>query len=136
MNILINWKESYSVNSKEIDQQHKKLIDLINVLYDSFLNKEDKDKLDYIISELNDYAIVHFSAEEKYFTEHGFTRSEEHINEHRMFLKEVEKFRAEYYQNSKSLTPKIMTFLRDWLTNHIREMDQEYRSFIENKKQV
>lgn len=136
MNILVNWKESYSVNSKEIDQQHKKLIDLINVLYDAFIRKEDKDKLDYIISELNDYAIVHFSAEEKYFTENGFTHSEEHVNEHKKFLKEVEMFRNEYYYNSISLTPKIMTFLRDWLTNHIREMDQEYKSFIENKKQA
>ena len=43
MNIVIHWKEDYSTGIDEIDQQHKKLIDMINVLYDSHIRKEKDD---------------------------------------------------------------------------------------------
>ena len=73
MNILLHWKQEYSVNIKEIDQQHRKLFDLINLLYDSSLLNEKEDILEKIFVELKDYAFVHFKDEEKYFARAGLS---------------------------------------------------------------
>ena len=40
MKNLITWSEGYSVGNQEIDIQHKKLIDLINRLYNLYLTKQ------------------------------------------------------------------------------------------------
>lgn len=42
---LIKWNEFYSINIVEIDNQHKKLIDLINPMYDAMKAGNGKEAL-------------------------------------------------------------------------------------------
>ena len=53
----------------EIDEQHKKILMIINNLSDLFAEKkhQDSDEISKIIKKLADYAIYHFQTEEKYF---------------------------------------------------------------------
>jgi len=42
---LMTWKADYSVNIKQIDDQHKKLIELINTLHDAMAKGHAKEAL-------------------------------------------------------------------------------------------
>jgi len=126
MNILIYWKEEYNLNIKEIDQQHRKLVDMINVLYDSILRKDDEDVLEQTISDMRDYAFVHFKTEEKYFAQVGFSDAESHQAEHHFFLENVEKFYSEYQTYDLTLAKEVLTFLQEWFINHIVNVDKKY----------
>mgnify|MGYP000867218199 FL=1 len=66
---LVEWKSEFSLGISEIDEQHKKILAIINKLYDLFSNKEHQDiaEIERIIKELADYAVYHFQTEEKYF---------------------------------------------------------------------
>jgi hemerythrin-like metal-binding protein len=64
---LIVWSDELSVNIEEIDKQHKKLIDVINVLFNAMIEGKTQNIIDTIIDDLIDYAKYHFSTEEKYF---------------------------------------------------------------------
>ena len=61
---LFVWNDSYSVKVAELDNQHKKLIGLINQLYDAMKEGKGKDVLEVIFTELIEYTKNHFSAEE------------------------------------------------------------------------
>jgi hemerythrin len=126
MNVLIHWKEKYNVNIKEIDQQHKKLIDMINVLHDAIIRKEDKNIMAQIISDMRDYAFIHFKTEEKYFSLIGHKDAESHKAEHNFFLEHVEIFYEEFQNYDSSLAVEVMTFLKDWFINHIVQLDKTY----------
>jgi hemerythrin len=126
MNVLIRWKEKYNVNIKEIDQQHKKLIDMINVLHDAIIRKEDKDIMAQIISDMRDYAFIHFKTEEKYFSRTGYKDAESHKAEHKFFLEHVEIFYEEFQNYDSSLAVEVMIFLKDWFINHIVQLDKTY----------
>lgn len=131
MNILIHWNEEYSVKNKELDQQHKKLIDMLNQAYDSLFRDEKDDILEQIITDMKDYAFIHFKNEEKYFAQSGYEDAPAHIAEHQFFLKNVEKFCAEYKAHDAALRNEIMIFLQDWLIKHIMWSDKKYmESFI------
>ena len=51
---LIKWAAQYKVNIEEIDQQHVKLIDLVNKLYTALKNGGAKAILEGILTEMMD----------------------------------------------------------------------------------
>jgi hemerythrin-like metal-binding protein len=127
MNILLHWSDDYSLNIKRIDEQHKKLVEMINRVYDSIIRNEDDDVLDQVISDMADYAFVHFKNEEKYFEQFSYEEASSHIAEHKFFLKKVEKFRDEHKSHHPELKQEVMSFLQKWLTNHIMHTDRKYK---------
>ena len=68
---LIQWSSSLSVKVKQIDDEHQKLIKLINDLNDAMRVGKGKEALGKIINELVNYAAVHFNTEERYFDRLG-----------------------------------------------------------------
>jgi hemerythrin len=127
---LIQWSSSLSVKVKQIDDQHQKLI---NDLNDAMRVGKGKDILGKIISELVNYAAVHFATEEKYFDQFGYQETTPHKSEHRTFVDEVYRFKKDFDEGRIGLSMKIMDFLSDWLKNHFVGVDQKYRSFFIEK---
>ena len=127
---LILWDNSFSVNVREIDEQHQKLFDLINSLYESMKKGLGKEILPKIIDELFHYVEKHFSTEEKYFDRFNYPESESHKIEHYNFLKKVSEFKKSYEEGQKGLTIDIITFLQEWLVRHIKVVDKKYSAFF------
>lgn len=124
--VFFRWTDKMSVKSEEIDQQHKQLVNIINELYQAFMDREHKEKIGSVISQLADYTKYHFNTEENYFTSFNYSDREKHIKEHQDFRKKVDEFIKKYHDNSGSLTYDVMNFLRNWLKNHIMETDPKY----------
>jgi hemerythrin len=130
---LIQWDNTFSVNVAEIDQQHQKLVALINNLNDAMKLGKGKDILVKIIDELTDYSGNHFAFEEKYFDKFGYPAAASHKLEHTNFVKKVTEFKNGFNSGQVALTIEVMNFLRDWLKNHIQGIDKQYSSFFNEK---
>ena len=126
MSHAFEWKEEYSVQVKEIDDQHKKLMELISRLFDSINKHSTKDELSVILNELTEYTGYHFSTEEKYFKEFNYENTEEHIKEHNDFVEKVVDFKKRYINNEIEVSFELIDFLEDWLLGHLIESDQKY----------
>ena len=124
--IFFPWKPEYSVKIQEIDEQHKKIIDMLNRLYTAFMNKEHDQQIGKIIEELEEYTVYHFGTEEKYFYRYGFPETKEHMLKHINFTDKIKTFKEDYKQNNSSLTFQVVNFLKDWLNHHILIEDQKY----------
>ncbi len=127
---LMEWRESYSVGIPSIDEQHKKLVSLINELAEAMHNKKGKEVLKGIIDEMAKYAVYHFQTEEKYMKEFDFPGYDEHKKEHDSFVEKVKEFQKEYEEGKSLLTVEILMFLRDWLIKHILGTDKKYGPFL------
>ncbi len=123
---LINWTERYSIFYDEIDEQHKKLIDMINELYDSFSRGKANEILEEIILRMIKYTDYHFKVEEKYFSKYSFSDEKAHIKEHEKFVSEVNKFYNDLKNKNINLSYEVMNFLRNWLLKHILVSDKKY----------
>jgi hemerythrin len=126
MQILIRWKEDFNLNIKIIDQHHRKLVDMINVLYNAFIDKEDDKVIEQTLQDVMEYAFIHFKQEERYFEQCNYADAPEHIACHQSFVQKAKEFRCKYMMNSSLLTQDVLEFLRDWLTNHILQVDKKY----------
>jgi hemerythrin len=123
---IMKWSDDLSVHVSEIDEQHKNLIDLINSLHDAMLARKGKEVLAETLDKLAAYTVYHFSTEEKYMKDFEYIGLLSHKREHDAFVAKVESFIAEYQANKLGLSMELMTFLRDWVSNHIKGTDKKY----------
>lgn len=130
---LIEWKADYSVNIAEIDDQHKKLVDLINTLHAAILSGTGKDALTHILADLVDYTLNHFATEEKFFDEYDYPESESHKQKHQDLVQQVAALQKKQADGEKVLTMDVMNFLRDWLQDHILGTDKKFGPYLNSK---
>ncbi len=79
---LFSWKEKYSVNVREIDEQHKKLIGMIAQLDDAMREGKGKQVLDKTLQDLIGYTRTHFMTEERIMKANGYPDYEEQKTKH------------------------------------------------------
>ena len=68
----LEWTDKYSVDIEEVDTLQKKVFELFNELLDLKEGKADSKEFTNKISEINDYAKLFFSTEEKYLRKQGY----------------------------------------------------------------
>ncbi|MEK9161417.1 MAG: hemerythrin domain-containing protein, partial [Patescibacteria group bacterium] len=73
------WNSDYSVNVKEIDDQHKVILEFINSLNDKVFNGVAESFIGKNLREMEEYVERHFVMEEKYFTQFNYAGAEDHI---------------------------------------------------------
>jgi hemerythrin len=127
---LITWSDALSVNIKEIDDQHKCLIELLNKLHDSMKAGKGNDIIGPILSDLLSYTSFHFATEEKYFQQYSYPEYLRHKKEHDDLRHRTKALHTSYKEGKLTITIEVMTFLKNWLSNHILVSDKKYSSFL------
>lgn len=130
---LFTWNQNYSVNVVELDQQHKKLIDMLNELHGAMLTGKSKDVLSKILDGLIDYTGYHFTNEEKYMNQYNYPEYQLHKLEHDKLVKQVLDFQSDFRSGKIGISVQIMNFLKEWLMNHILGTDKKYGPFFNEK---
>jgi len=129
----IKWRDTYSVGVEKFDNQHKRLIQILNDLLDAMHSGMAHVILVNKLNELVDYAHTHFSDEEDLFDLHDYPQKEEHRKQHKELLAQALKLREDLAKGSIVITLQTTDFLKDWLINHILGDDMEYTSFFKEK---
>jgi hemerythrin len=123
---LIEWTNALSVSVSEIDDQHQKLIAIINELYDSMRAGKGKEILSEILHRLKQYTQTHFGFEEQKMERFGYVDIAAHKREHAAFVAKVVEFSKAFNEGKVALTGELLNFLRDWLQTHIKGTDKKY----------
>ena len=129
---LFKWSEDYSVKNEILDNEHKKLFNIINELYTAFMNREEDDKIGNLLKELHEYTIYHFKHEEELLKEQNNPISTEHKAKHKDFIEKIKVLKEKHENGKAAVKYEMMNFLRSWLSDHIKGTDKEY-SYIFTK---
>ncbi len=109
-----------------VDQQHRKLVDLINDLNDAIVNGKGRDAISATIDRLTEYVIKHFGDEEKLMEKANYSDIANHKLAHVAFMDKVASFKAEFESGKGLVSSSIVQFLWDWLIKHIGNVDKRY----------
>ena len=131
----ITWNNSFSVKVPDMDNQHKKLVDLVNNLHDAMKQGKGKEQIAKTLDELIKYTVFHFTSEEKLMINGGYENFEEHKAKHEELKQQVLDFQNKYKAGKIVATTEVLTFLQNWLLNHIRQDDMKY-SYLAEKISV
>ncbi|MGW8312894.1 MAG: bacteriohemerythrin [Desulfuromonadales bacterium] len=122
--MLFVWKTSYATGIDQIDEDHKQLVKLINDLYEAMQDGSGGALLLPIFSALKHYTEVHFAKEERYMIACNAPEQANHIQEHEQMVKRLVDLEKRHRQGEAAISLQTLTFLRDWLKNHICAVDQ------------
>lgn len=127
------WKDEYSVGVKVLDDDHKKLIELLNqfkTAYDYHTSEEyEKQALDALVN----YTKFHFNREEDLMEKNEYPGLEAHKKQHQQMIAEVERFVAKYHEQGHEALSEVSDFLSAWLINHINGTDKQYSQHMHDR---
>ncbi len=127
------WKDEYSVGIEAIDNDHKKLLSLINQLQTASTNYTGEEFERKALDEVVNYTKYHFVREEKIMEENGYPQFEAHKKEHEAMVAEVLNRVSQYESNEEQTIDSLLEYLKSWLINHISGTDQQYSGFLKGK---
>lgn len=127
------WNDSYSVNIKILDEQHKKLFAMIDELHNAMSSGKGKEVIGNVLDEMLEYTKTHFTTEEKLLEKYHYPRLSAQQKEHAAFVQKVSEMQQKMKAGSLTLSIEVSQFLKDWLTKHILGSDKEYGQFLVEK---
>lgn len=130
---LLTWQDKYSVGIRQIDDQHKQLITMINELNDAMLAGKGKEVLMTVLNKLANYCVSHFAVEEKLFDTHAYPETADHKDKHRKMTDKVTALIGEVQSGKSTVSIEVMNFLKNWLDKHIMETDKKYGPYLNSK---
>jgi len=130
---FVEYNDVFSVKIESIDNQHKQLFRMINDLYTAWRENRPKAAVSKILSGLIDYTKNHFGFEQDLFSKFGYQESREHIAAHESLVRQVLDLKQRFDRGDASIDMQTMTFLKNWLTNHILRTDKRYSAFLIDK---
>ena len=130
---MIEWNDNLSVHVKSMDAQHKRLVALINKLYEAMSLGKGKDVVSSILKDLVGYTETHFKDEEKLLEKYGYSGLAGHQEGHALLVEQVKDIEESLSSGKTTLTMDVMVFLKDWLSKHIMGDDKEYGVYLNSK---
>jgi hemerythrin len=124
---LFQWRQEWILDLKEIDEQHRMLVDAVNNLSPLYLkltkNPEGDNatrvkltaRLNLLYSDLEQ----HFRDEEKLMQEVTYPRYRSHAHTHVMLLAELKNYCKRITNRDEELDMGTLYSLRTWLVTHM-----------------
>ena len=120
------WEEKYSVGIQSIDDQHKNIFKFLDKLFEALKSGKALQTTMGIITELENYSIMHFHKEEFFFREFNYADSADHINEHKLFIDKIAAIKADAKSGKLASSFELIHFLKGWIDHHILIVDMKY----------
>lgn len=130
---FVSWDDKLSVGIAQIDDDHKKLLTLINNLQTAVYYPTGEAFERQALKELVDYTKYHFQREEDLMREHGYPDFEAHKRQHEEMIARVGQFLDAYERDREGTVEEMAGFLKSWLIKHIAGTDQKYSPYLHAK---
>jgi hemerythrin len=131
MGVAFQWSEKLQTGVRRFDEQHKKLISMVNELHMAMSAGKGKEVLLKTINGLIKYTVEHFDDEEKAMLANKYELYNEHKTEHEDLKLQVGEFMKKYNEDIVT-TIELYEFLVNWVSKHILVTDKKYGPFLKN----
>lgn len=127
---LIDWDEKFTIGIAAVDHEHRELIDLINRLYQSLVEKEDDITVMDFLGEIYTRISAHFALEEKVMHDLDYSFYTEHKNEHEQLLDEIRDIMDDYEDSKLFADDVLAQRLKTWFSVHFSTKDAQFHKYL------
>lgn len=129
------WSQDFELGISVIDEDHQMLFRTIRQIGEQIAEKRNAGVIEATIKSLGLYIEEHFDREERFMLRAGYPDFDEHKKQHDDFRDSVISLREFHAQHPEEVdAQKIVSFLEDWLLNHIAKVDRGYAPYVLGEK--
>ena len=130
----LEWSEDLNLGIEEIDADHRQLVAVLDELFVACLEEQGRDVLGEILARLVDHTRGHFAREEAVMERHAYPGLGAHRREHALLIVQVLEIQRIFEKSAdQALNNEMLTFLKDWLIDHIQESDGKIKKFVDSQ---
>lgn len=122
---LLEWNSSLEVCHETIDTQHRSLIDLINRLHTSYVERRSPEDIKRVLLELYRYTAYHFREEEALMEAARYGGMAAHLDEHNTFVQRLDELADRVKNGDLHIRTETFFWLVEWLLDHISVTDKK-----------
>lgn len=125
-----NHKMPYLTGFRQIDLQHKDILEIIDRLTQQLDNDYDQTQCLRTCSTLVSTLREHYDHEERFMLKCFYPDTEGHIGQHMTYLIHLGKLVTLVQNNHIALALKTLHFMSKWMLDHMNYADKKYADFI------
>jgi len=129
-----SWSNDLSVGNTFIDNDHRKLVDMVNALYEALSDGRAKDVMGKVLNNLIIYTKEHFKREEVEMERIKYPKYLAHKLEHDKLIREVEQLKKSFDGGAPINAIQVGKMLSDWLKTHIMQVDTQLAAALKDAK--
>jgi hemerythrin-like metal-binding protein len=130
----LEWQDDYTVGVKELDDQHRSLLNTINTLLEEQGDNYEAAKFSPALASLIHYAYTHFATEERYLLQVHFPDLNQHVLEHIDFILKTLGIALKVGTSENESRIELLRYLKEWYSNHVLGTDRHYIPFLTSLK--
>ena len=131
----LEWQSRFSVGHAGVDQDHQSLFTLFNELSEAMRRGHSKAVIASVLDRLLEYAASHFRREEEVMATANYPGLAAHRKEHQAFVAQASQARHAFNSSAaNTLAIETLSFVKDWLINHIQKSDQAYAPYVQGRQ--
>ncbi len=128
---LIDWTNQMNVGVKLLNNDHRKLVILINNLHDGLVTGQAKPELESMFEMLVNATRAHHANEEQFLADEDHHSSLMHKQEHEQMLDKLLELQIRFINSAQlGVEMEIMHQLRSWLFQHVQGSDQQFAAHL------
>lgn len=124
------WDRTLSVQVDEIDEDHRRLMELFNILSHSVAEGDAANYIEAVMDELISCTAWHFKHEERLMLKYGYQGLAEHKLEHQELIESAKALQQKLMREGKRVSSEEIKFLEHWLTGHILGADMDLGAYL------
>ncbi len=129
----IEWTDSFSVGVALFDEQHRRLIAMLNKMIKNPTATTCSETVGDVLTDMTRYAQEHFKSEEDLMAEYHYPHLEAHKHQHHGFQDKVARLCLATAEGQTTVPRELLAYLQQWLIRHILQEDMAFKPFFEQK---
>lgn len=120
---LLQWKPEYSVGIESMDDEHREMIELINLVYEQLGSRPDRDQIDSFLGDIFNAISMHFALEERIMQNANYYEYPAHKADHEKLLDEIRDLMDCFADDPKAGARRLRDELSAWFADHFATFD-------------
>jgi hemerythrin len=131
---FINWGSHYTVGIPTMDNQHKRMAEVLNQLQADIRAAGDIGRIRLLLDALRQVSAEHFTAEEELMVKINFPGQAKHAEEHRALERRLAEFTGRFDGEERASAADAQVFFRSWFLEHVQKHDRDYGVYLYNQR--
>lgn len=127
---FFEWRDDYNVGVRVVDEQHRRLVNLVDELYEAMKAGKGSEGAMRVLKGLVEYTKTHFRTEEEFMKNYSYTGLLVHKREHDYLTRQTEELLSQAEKGKLTVPLETAKFLKEWLTTHILETDKKLGKYL------